>query len=121
MAYGNQKPGLLAGLSKKGGPAGAAAYGQAMAGMAGLNMDKAEKSQALGMQAMKQDGAFQRQGSQLNAQQTQNRMQEATQSEGMGSRERAFRTQHDARMGAMGQQKINRRRQMALDLFTRML
>lgn len=44
---------LLGGLSKKG-SAGQAAYGQAMAASAGLNMDRAKQNQQLGVQQMQQ-------------------------------------------------------------------
>jgi len=44
---------LLGGLSKKG-SAGQAAYGQAMAAAAGLNMDRAKQNQQLGTQQMQQ-------------------------------------------------------------------
>jgi hypothetical protein len=46
---------LLAGLSRKG-DAGAAAYGQAMAGAAGLNMDRAQQNQKMAVEQMQQDG-----------------------------------------------------------------
>ena len=45
---------LLAGLSRKG-DAGAMAYGQAMSGAAGLNMDREQQNQKMAVEQMQQD------------------------------------------------------------------
>lgn len=71
---------LLGGLAKKG-SAGQAAYGQAMASAAGLNMDRAKQNQQLGMQQMQQRSEL-AQGTARNqmaalGNQSQERMQQA--------------------------------------------
>lgn len=62
---------LLSGLSKKGGDVGAFAKGQAMANAAGLNMDRQQQNQEMGVKQMQAD-------SQMRQQQNQNQMQKAT-------------------------------------------
>lgn len=83
---------LLSGLSKKGGDVGAFAKGQAMANAAGLNMDRQQQNQEMGVRQMQAD-------SQMRQQQNQNQMRRATNgvaervaSGALASRQRVFDT-----------------------------
>jgi len=114
------KNSVLGGLKKQG-RAGAAAYGQAMAGAAGLEMDKQAQDQQLGLQKMRQDMSIQQQKARQNAEGTTNRMREQTMSEQLGNRAKVFDTSMNYGYRQMARQKHMRKRQAALDIFARML
>ena len=114
------KNSVLGGL-KKSGNAGAAAYGQAMAGAAGMEMDKQAQDQQLGMAQMKQDSQMEAQKARQNAEGVTNRMREQTMGEQMSSRQKNFGRTMDGQYAQMAKQNHMRKRQMALDLFARML
>ncbi len=116
----NPRSSVLGGLKNKG-SAGAAAYGQAMAGAAGLNMEKQQADQGMALQQMQQDAGMQRQSDRMNAEGSMNRMQEQVASEGMGSRQKVFDTSMRYQQNAHNAQNNIRRKQMALDIFARML
>lgn len=111
--YGNAvgfNPGgrLLGGLSKKG-SAGQAAYGQAMAAAAGLNMDRAKQNQQLGTQQMQQQSELAQGNARNRMAALGNQSQERMQGEQLAHRRRLFDTQ-------MGWQHagLNRQRQLSM-------
>lgn len=111
--YGNAvgfNPGgrLLGGLSKKG-SAGQAAYGQAMAASAGLNMDRAKQNQQLGVQQMQQRSELSQGNARNRMAALGNQSQERTQQAQLDNRRSLFDTQ-------MGWQYagLNKQRQLAM-------
>jgi hypothetical protein len=95
---------LLGGLSKKG-AAGQAAYGQAMASAAGLNMDRAQKNQQLGVQQMQQQSELSQADSRNKMNALGNQSQERMQQAGLDSRRRVFNTSMGFNYAGLQKQK----------------
>lgn len=111
---------VLGGLGRKGN-AGAAAYGQAMAGASGLEMDRQAQDQKLGMSQMQQGFDMDRQKGRQNTEGTTNRMRELTQSEEALNRQQVFDTNINYQYGQLAKQRDMKKRQTALNVFARML
>lgn len=82
---------VLAGL-RPSGDVGAFAKGQSMAGMAGVNLDRAQNTQQAGVQQMQADSSLRRQQNQNQAQRAENEVQEGMAKGALQSRQNVFNT-----------------------------
>lgn len=88
----SQKPGLLAGLTKRSGDAAAFGKGKAMAAQSELGLGQAMKDQELGLQQMRDDSQLRQQDSQNKAQRLGNESEARVQKAGLDSRRQVFET-----------------------------
>jgi hypothetical protein len=86
----NPSAGILGGLTKKSGAAGAYGKGLGMAAAAGLNMDREKKNQEFGLQQMKDESQLRQQGNQNMAQRAGNESEARMQRGAIGSRQNVF-------------------------------
>lgn len=83
------KPSLLSGL-RTSGNVGAFAKGQAMQNSAGLQMDREQQNQQLGMQRMEGESRLRQQNNQVSAQRAGNGIQEGLAGEALANRQQVF-------------------------------
>jgi hypothetical protein len=83
---------LLSGLSKKGGDVGAFAKGRAMANAAGLNMDRQQQNQEMGVRQMQADSQMRQQQNQNQMRRATNEVAERTAGGALDARQRVFDT-----------------------------
>lgn len=109
MYGGNPKGGILSGLTKKSGDAGAYGKGKAMAAQAGLGLDQANKDQEFGVQQMQADSQLRQQENQNKAQRAGNESEARMQKGALDSRRTVFDTSMNFDYAA-----LQKRRQMQL-------
>jgi hypothetical protein len=86
----NPSAGILGGLTKKSGAAGAYGKGLGMAAAADLNMDREKQNQEFGLQQMKAESQLRQQGNQNSAQRAANESAERMQRGALSSRKAVF-------------------------------
>lgn len=109
------KTGILSGLTKRSGDAGAFGKGQAFAAQAGLGLEQANKDQEYGVQQMQADSQLRQQDNQNKGQRLGNEMEARMQDNANKSRSAVFNTSMDFDYAALKKQQNMRLRQALLN------
>ena len=115
----NPSAGILGGLTKKSGAAGAYGKGLGMAAAAGLNMEREQKNQEFGLQQMKDESQLRQQGNQNMAQRAGNDSEARLQKGALASRKNVFDTSMNYDYAALQKRKNMQLQQSLLNNIAR--
>lgn len=119
MIGGMQKTGILSGLTKRSGDAGAFGKGQAFAAQAGLGMEQAQKDQEFGMQQMQADSQLRQQDSQNKTQRLGNESEARMQKGALANQRSVFDMGMNYDYAALQRRKDTQLRQTLLNNLAR--
>jgi len=117
--YGSKQGGVLSGLTKRTGDAGAFGKGRAFAAQAGLGMDQAIKEQELGVQQMRDDSQLRQQDSRNKSDKAMNNAEARLQKGALASRKAVFDTTMNFDYAALNRRQYMQRRQSLLNNLAR--
>jgi hypothetical protein len=111
----NPSAGILGGLTKKSGAAGAYGKGLGMTAAAGLNMEREKQNQDFGLQQMKDESQIRQQGNQNMAQRAGNESDYRMQRGAVGSRQNVFDNSMNYNYASLRKQQGTRLQQALLN------